>query len=233
MPAQFLTTGHSGIPSFLLAMPVFVKPVFNIRFDDNIKYLFQDSHVLRLPGFNFKHIQNGYSKRPTAKGSKPAHPNTVRNFLSSPGRKETTGLLAKVIRKLFLIGLIRGHEFCTDTKIIFKDSPGYEFAKKVYDYKSKHKNRRGYKVSIIQHVKSRIVVAVIITPANAADKNLLLTAVRHAVTVLVPGVIKTLIFEPLAETSICVRKNCCIRLLCLCFELFQQLFLNYAKFCHF
>jgi hypothetical protein len=27
-----LATGHSGIPSFLLAMLVFVKPVFNIRF---------------------------------------------------------------------------------------------------------------------------------------------------------------------------------------------------------
>jgi len=190
-----LATGHSGIPSFLLAMLVFVKPVFNIRFDDNIKYLFQDSHVLRLLGFNFKHIQNGYSKRTTAKGSKPIHPNTVRNFLSSLGYKETTGLLVKVIRKLFRIGLIRGHEFCTDTKIIFKDSPSYEFAKKVYDYKGKHKNRRGYKVSIIQHIKSKIVVAVIITSANVADKNLLLTTVRHAVTVLGPGVIKTLIFD--------------------------------------
>ena len=68
-----------------------------------------------------------------------------------------------MIRKLFRIGLIRGHEFCTVTKIIFKDSPSYEFAKKVYDYKGKH-------------------------------KNLLLTTVRHAVTVLGPGVIKTLIF---------------------------------------
>ncbi|MCD6273140.1 MAG: transposase [Deltaproteobacteria bacterium] len=190
-----LATGHSGISSFLLAMLVLVKPVFNIRFDDNIKYIFQDSHVLRLLGFNFKHIQNGYSKRTTAKGSKPIHPNTVRNFLSSLGYKKTTGLLVKVIRKLFRIGLIRGHEFCTDTKIIFKYSPSYEFAKKVYDYKGKHKNRRGYKVSIIQHVKSKIVVAVIITSANVADKNLLLTTVRHAVTVLGPGVIKTLIFS--------------------------------------
>ncbi len=190
-----LATGHSGIPSFLLAMLAFAKPVFNIRFDDNIKYLFQDAHVLRLLGFNFKQIQHGYSKRTTAKGSKPLHPNTVRNFLCSLGYKETTGLLVKVIRKLFRLGLIRGHEFCTDTKVIFKDSPSYEFAKKVYDYKGKHKNRRGYKVSIIQHVKSKIVVAVIITSANVADKNLLLTTVHHAVTVLGPGVIKTLIFD--------------------------------------
>ena len=57
-----LATGHSGIPSFLLAMLAFAKPVFNIRFDDNIKYLFQDAHVLRLLGFNFKQIQNRYSK---------------------------------------------------------------------------------------------------------------------------------------------------------------------------
>jgi len=182
-----LATGHSGIPSFLLAMLAFAKPVFNIRFDDNIKYLFQDVHVLRLLGFNFKQIQHGCSKRTTAKGSKPLHPNTVRNFLCSLGYKETTGLLVKVIRKLFRLGLIRGHEFCTDTKIIFKDSPSYEFAKKVYDYKGQHKNRRGYKVSIIQHVKSKIVVAVIITSANVADKNLLLTTVHHAVTVLGPN----------------------------------------------
>ena len=190
-----MTTGHSGIPVCLLVMLAFAKPLFNIRFDDNIKYLFQDSHVLRLLGFNFEQIKKGYSKRTTSKGSKPVHPNTLRNFLCSLGYKETTGLMAKTVRKLFQLGLIRGHEFCTDTKIIFKDSPGYEAAKKVYDYKGKHKNRRGYKVSVIQHVKSKIVVAVIITSANVADKNLLLTTVKHAVTVLGPGVIRTLIFD--------------------------------------
>jgi hypothetical protein len=148
-----------------------------------------------LLGFNFKQIENGYSKRTTVNGCKPIHPNTLRNFLSSLGYKETTGLLVKVVRKLFQLGLIRGHNFCTDTKVIFKDSPSYEFAKKVYDYKGKHKNRRGYKVSIIQHVKSKIVVAVIITSANVADNRLLLTTVRQAVTILGPGVIKTLIFD--------------------------------------
>jgi len=190
-----LSTGHSGIPVILLAMLAFVKPLFGIKFDDNIKYLFQDGHVLRLLGFNLEQIEKGYSKRTTANGCKPIHPNTLRNLLSALGYKETTGLLVKVVRKLFQLGLIRGHNFCTDTKIIFKDSPSYEYAKKVYDYKGKHKNRRGYKVSIIQHVKSKIVVAVIITSANVADKNLLLTTVRHAVTVLGPGVIKTLIFD--------------------------------------
>jgi hypothetical protein len=44
-------------------------------------------------------------------------------------------------------------------------------------------------------VKSKVIVAVIITSANVACKNLLLTTVRHAVTVLGPGVIKTLIFD--------------------------------------
>jgi hypothetical protein len=190
-----LTTGHSGIPYYLLGMLAFVKPLFNIRFDDNIRYFFQDCHVLRMLGFNFKQIENGYSKRTTANGCKPIHPNTLRNFLSSLGYKETTGLLVKVVRKLFKLGLIRGHNFCTDTKAIFKDSPSYEFAKKVYDYKGKHKNRRGYKVSIIQHVKSKIIVAVIITSANVPDNRLLLTTVRQAVTILGPGVIKTLIFD--------------------------------------
>ena len=190
-----LTTGHSGIPVILLAMLAFVKPLFGIKFDDNIKYLFQDCHVLRLLGFNFEQIENGYSKRTTANGCKPIHPNTLRNFLTTLGYKETTGLLVLVVRKLFRLGLIRGHTFCTDTKIIFKDSPSYEFAKKVFDYKGKHKNRRGYKVSIIQHVKSKIVVAVIITSANVSDKNLLLTTVRHAVTILGLDVIKTLIFD--------------------------------------
>ena len=64
-----LTTGHSGIPIFLLAMLAFVKPLFGIRFDDNIKYLFQDSHVLRMLGFNLKHIEQGYSKRTTVNGA--------------------------------------------------------------------------------------------------------------------------------------------------------------------
>ena len=190
-----MTTGHSGIPFYLLGMLAFVKPLFDIHFDDNIRYLFQDHHVLRMLGFNFKQIENGYSKRTTVNGCKPIHPNTLRNFLSSLGYKETTGLLAKVVRKLFRLGLIRGHNFCTDTKVIFKDSPSYEFAKKVYDYKGKHKNRRGYKVSIIQHIKSKIVVAVVITSANVADNRLLLLTVRHAVTILGPGVIKTLIFD--------------------------------------
>ncbi len=119
----------------------------------------------------------------------------MRNFLKSLGYKQTVGLLFKVVRKLFEPGLIRGHNFITDTKIIFKDSPGYEFAKKVFDYKGKHKNRSGYKVSVIQHAKSRIIVAVVITSANVSDKNLLLTTVRHAITVLGLGVVKTLIFD--------------------------------------
>jgi hypothetical protein len=51
-----LTTGHSGIPFYLLAMLAFVKPIFGIRFDDNVKYLFQDHHVLRLLGFNIEQM---------------------------------------------------------------------------------------------------------------------------------------------------------------------------------
>lgn len=39
--------------------------------------------------------------------------------------------------------------------------------------------------------------------------------------------------EPLAETSIYIRNNCCIRLLCHYLELFRQLFLNSTKFCRF
>jgi len=190
-----LTTSHSGIPVYLLAMLSFVKPLFGIRFDDNIKYLFQDHHVLRLLGFNIKHIEQGYSKRTRENGSKPIHPNTLRNFLATLGYKETTGLMVKVVRKLFELGVIRGHNFSIDTKVIFKDSPSFQYAKKVFDYKGKHKNRRGYKVSIIQHVKSQIIVAVIITPANVSDKNLLLLTLRHAITILGQGVIKTLIFD--------------------------------------
>lgn len=190
-----LTTGHSGIPVYLLAMLAFVKPLFGIRFDDNIKYLFQDHHVLRLLGFNIKHIEEGYSKRTRENGSKPIHPNTLRNFLATLGYKETTGLMVKVVRKLFELGVIRGHNFSIDTKTIFKDSPGFEYAKKVFDYKGKRKNRRGYKVSIIQHIKSQIIVAVIITPANVSDNNLLLLTLRHAITILGEGVIKTLLFD--------------------------------------
>jgi hypothetical protein len=96
---------------------------------------------------------------------------------------------------LFELGLLIGGNFNIDTKVIFKDSPSYEFAKKVYDYKGTHKNRRGYKVAIIQHVKSKIVVAIIIRPANVSDNNLLLLTVRHAITILGEGVIKTLIFD--------------------------------------
>ena len=39
--------------------------------------------------------------------------------------------------------------------------------------------------------------------------------------------------EPLAETSICIRNNCCICLLCSYLELFRQLFLNSTKFYRF
>ena len=139
-----MQTGHSGIPYYILALMAFVKPLFGIRFDDNIKYLSQDRHVLRLLGFNLKAIEEGYSKRTKNNDHRPIHPKTLRNFLCKLGYKQTTGLHVKCVRKLFQLGLLRGHGFCTDTKIIFKDSPGYEFAKKVYDYKGKHKNRRGY-----------------------------------------------------------------------------------------
>jgi len=190
-----VTTGHSGISFYLLAMLAFVKPLFGIRFDDNMKYLFQDHHVLRLLGFNIKHIEQGYSKRTRENGSKPIHPDSLRNFLMDLGYKEPTGLLVKVVRKLFKLGLMRGGNYCIDSKFIFKDSSGFEYAKKVYDYKGKHKNRRGYKVSIIQHIKSQIIVAVIITPANVSDKNLLLLTLRHAITILGEGAIKTLVFD--------------------------------------
>ena len=148
-----------------------IKPLLAIRFDDNIKYLSSEPHVLRLLGFNLKSIKEGYSKRTKNVDSAPIHPNTLRNFLCKLGYQQTTGLFVKCVKKLFQLGLLRGHNFNIDAKVIFKDSPGYDFAKKVYDYKGKHKNRRGYKVSIIQHVKSNIVVAVIITSANVADKQ--------------------------------------------------------------
>ena len=189
------STGHSGVPVYILAMVAFFKPLFGIRFDDNLKYLFQDHHVMRLCGFNFQEIENGYSERTSKNGKKPIHPDTVRNFLKSLGYAQTTGLLLKVVRKLYKLGLLRGGTYNTDTKIIFKDSPSYQFAKKVYDYKGKHKNRRGYKVSIVQHAKSKIVVAIVITSANVSDKNLLLTTVRQATTILGTGVIKTLVFD--------------------------------------
>jgi hypothetical protein len=190
-----LATGHSGIPVFLLTMLALAKPLFGLRFDDNIKYLFQDHHVLRLLGFNIKQIKEGSSKRTTENGSKPLHPDTVRNFLKSLGYKVTVGLHMKVVRKLSKLGLICGGIFIIDSKIVFKDSRGYKFAKKVYDYKGKHKNRRGYKITIIQHLKSKLIVAVIITPANVPDCKLLLLVVRHAITILGKGVIKTLIFD--------------------------------------
>ena len=95
-----LTTGHSGIPFYLLAMLAFVKPLFGIRFDDNVKYLFQDHHVLRLLGFNIEQIKHGYSKRTKKNGSKPIHSKTLTNFLSSFGYKETTGLMVSVCNLL-------------------------------------------------------------------------------------------------------------------------------------
>ena len=190
-----VSTGPSGIPVTMLSLLAFLKPLFGIRFDDNVKYLLNDHHLLRLIGFNIKQINEGYSKRTQNKGSKPIHQDSLRNYLRELGYRPTTGLLVKVVRKLWELGLLRGHNFNTDTKIIYKDSPGYEFAKKVYDYKGKKTKRRGYKISIIQHVKSKIVVAVIVTSANVSDKNLLLITVRQAVTILGPGVIKTLIFD--------------------------------------
>ncbi|OQY54350.1 MAG: hypothetical protein B6245_21425 [Desulfobacteraceae bacterium 4572_88] len=115
-----LTTGHSGIPVCMLATPAFAKPIFGIRFDDNIRYLFNDHHVLRLPGFNLKQIEQRCSGRTGEDGSKPVHPDTLRNFLKSLGYRETTGLMMKVVRALFKPGLIRGHNFVTDTKIILE-----------------------------------------------------------------------------------------------------------------
>ncbi len=73
-------TGHSGIPYYILAMMAFIKPLFGIRFDDNIKYLSSDPHVLRSLGFNLESIKGGYSKRTKNAASAPIHPNTLRNF---------------------------------------------------------------------------------------------------------------------------------------------------------
>ena len=38
--------------------------------------------------------------------------------------------MVKVVRKLLELGVIRGHNFSIDTETIFKDSPGFEYAKK-------------------------------------------------------------------------------------------------------
>lgn len=48
-----------------------------------------------------------------------------------------------------------------------------------------------YKISIIQHLKSKLIVAVIITPANVPDSKLLLLTLRQAITILGNGVMKT------------------------------------------
>ena len=69
--------------------------------DHNLKYLFQDHHVMRQLGFTIQQLNEGFSKRTKENGSTPIHQDTIRNFLKSIGYKVTVGLHVKIIRKLF------------------------------------------------------------------------------------------------------------------------------------
>lgn len=190
-----ISTGKSGIPVFLLAMLSFIRPLLGIRFIDNMKYLFGDPHLLVTLGFTLQQIKEGYSKRTGKDGSKPIHPDTVRNFLSSLSYPQSMGLSVKVVRKLVSIGFILGGLYALDSKTVFKEGISFQFAKKVLDYRGNRKNRRAYKITVLQNLKSKAVVLVMLTPANWSDNRIFLLAVKEAVTILGKGVIKILLID--------------------------------------
>lgn len=100
------------------------------------------------------------------------------------------GLSVKVVRKLVSLGFIQGGLYALDSKTIFKEGISFQFAKKVLDYRGKRKNRRAYKITTLQNLKSKAVVLVMLTPGNWSDNRIFLLAIKEAVTIFGKGVIK-------------------------------------------
>jgi len=186
----------NGIPNFLLSLIWTAKPLLGIGRMDDLRYMFRDAHVLRLLGFNFAQIANGYSRRTKKNGTKPIHPDTARNFAIALPAATAEELQNSVIRIIKNRKRIKPGTFALDAKPIYIWGKRFENAGRVLDYKSR-KMETGYKLYILQKVDKdeHYPICAMLTPANVHDTQYLLPMVEKAEAILGKGVIQTLLID--------------------------------------
>jgi hypothetical protein len=191
-----LPKGQNGIPNFLLSMVWTAKSLLGVGRVDDLRYMFKDAHVMRLLGFNFKQIRNGYSKRTGKKGTKPIHPNTARNFATSLPVASAEDLHNSVIQIIKSKKRIKPGTFALDAKSIFIDGKKFENAGRVFDHESR-KMKQGYKLYLLQKVDKdeHYVICAMLTPVNVNDTRCLIPMVDKARAILGDGVIQTLLID--------------------------------------
>jgi len=142
--------GQNGIPNFLLSMIWTAKPLLGVGRMDELRYMFRDEHLLRLLGFNFKQIKDGYSKRTKKNGTKPIHPDTARNFAISLPATTSEDLHESVVQIIKNKKRIKPGIFALDAKPIYVWGKKFEHAQKVFDHDSR-KTKIGYKPEILKN----------------------------------------------------------------------------------
>lgn len=172
------------------------KSLLGVGRVNDLRDMFRDEHVMRLLGFNFRHIRGGYSKRTRKGGTKPIHPDTVRNFGISLPVTTTEDLHNSVVRIITNKNRIKPGTFALDAKPIYIWGKKFENAQRVFD-RASSKMRTGYKLYILQKVDrdEHYVVCAMLTPANIHDTRCLMPMVDKAESILGKGVIQTLLID--------------------------------------
>ena len=188
--------GQNGIPNLLLSLVWTAKSLLGVGRMDDLRYMFKDEHVMRLLGFNFRHIRYGYSKRTKKGGTKPIHPDTVRNFAKALPVATSEDLHNTVVQILQDKNRIKPGTFALDAKPIYIWGKKFENAGRVFDHASR-KMQAGYKLYILQKVDrdEHYVICAMLTPTNVNDTRCLMPMVDKAKAILGEGVIQTLLID--------------------------------------
>jgi hypothetical protein len=106
-----------GIPVLLLALLWMSKALLGFRYVDNLRHMMRDKHLMRLCGFRQEEIEHGYSRRTGYRGSKPIHPDSVRNFGSSLSPEISERLNREIVALVNKRGAIHGGCLCARCQV--------------------------------------------------------------------------------------------------------------------
>ena len=188
--------GQNGVPNFLLSLIWSAKSLLGVGRMDDLRYMFKDEHVMRLLGFKFRHIRQGYSKRTKRAGTKPIHPDTARNFAKALPVTTSEDLHNAVVQILKDKNRIKPGTFALDAKPIYIWGKKFENAGRVFDHASR-KMQTGYKLYLLQKVDQdeHYVICAMLTPDNVHDTRCLMPMVDNARAILGEGTIETLLID--------------------------------------
>ncbi len=185
-----------GIPVALLALLWVSKALLGFKYVDNLRYMMRDKHLMRLCGFRPEEIEHGYSRRTTYRGSKPIHPDSVRNFGISLSPEISERLHREIVSLVHKRGQIKGGVFALDAKFIGVEGKQFENAKLGIDHLT-DRYKLGYKLFLLQNVQQghQYIVCAALRPGNQNERAMLLPMVEKALAVLGKDAIKALLID--------------------------------------